>query len=422
MPPPPPRRLSRMKPRGVLPLLLLLVVLSVAAAATAAGAEDEAPPACAAEADEDLFYAWRTPLRTRSYVRALFPDVDRLQDAWEVRPLLSRVGFGSEERADEDDVAAAEARGEAAAEAADGGSHPMPSFVHDRSLATFPPSTAAEGEGSVAGGDDLSSDDRVLSMFQVNDALSILSSPDMIQGSDYNIIKKIMLPANSPHNPQPDDDPDAPDVELNGRLPKERYELEEILHHFHYGAFSVVINRIHRRWKSVGKAARTIEEELALQRVGGNLYLTPEVPARDEREGGEDELGDERQGFEAHWDWMDGEKRERERAFWFFVSFGYGPASAREKGRGARAVVCAAARVCRGVRDIVVVAALDVGSRANVRVRGWADGAFGTSDGTLGFIRFGVRGIRDRTPPRARRWDRAAPPRAVRTSVRSSRF
>ncbi|CAN0584525.1 unnamed protein product, partial [Ectocarpus sp. 12 AP-2014] len=65
--------------------------------------------------------------------------------------------------------------------------------------------------------------------------------------------------------------------------------LEEARKAFHRGGFSVVINRLQRRWRGVLRASRALEDVLG-QPVNANLYMTPP----------------QSQGFEAHFDWMDG--------------------------------------------------------------------------------------------------------------------
>ncbi|CAN0376400.1 unnamed protein product [Ectocarpus sp. 12 AP-2014] len=65
--------------------------------------------------------------------------------------------------------------------------------------------------------------------------------------------------------------------------------LEEARKAFRRGGFSVVINRLQRRWRGVLRASRALEDVLG-QPVNANLYMTPP----------------QSQGFEAHFDWMDG--------------------------------------------------------------------------------------------------------------------
>lgn len=124
--------------------------------------------------------------------------------------------------------------------------------------------------------------------------------------ADYKLVKKVVLPP--PHTTDhPDDDaPGGGGEEYSGSPPEARYTLEEIVRHFHYGKFSLVINKMQHRWRQIAMMGRRMEEELGATRVGANLYLTPMVM---DTAGGDNahNNGDVRQGFEAHWDWMDGE-------------------------------------------------------------------------------------------------------------------
>ena len=93
-----------------------------------------------------------------------------------------------------------------------------------------------------------------------------------------------------------------------GMLPNPQYSIQEILQHFHLGAFSLVINKMQKHSYPVARFARMLEEELGVINMGVNLYLTPEVVIQNERD--LERNGVVRQGFESHWDWMDGEETE----------------------------------------------------------------------------------------------------------------
>ena len=80
--------------------------------------------------------------------------------------------------------------------------------------------------------------------------------------------------------------------------------MDEIIQHFHYGGFSLIINKVQKRWFSIANFAHALEEELGVVQVGVNLYMTPEVV---KIEDGVDEHDVKNQGFESHWDMMDGE-------------------------------------------------------------------------------------------------------------------
>lgn len=58
---------------------------------------------------------------------------------------------------------------------------------------------------------------------------------------------------------------------------------------FNRGGFSVVINRLQRRWRALSEISLALEDVLG-HPVNANLYMTPPNS----------------QGFEAHFDWMDG--------------------------------------------------------------------------------------------------------------------
>ncbi|KAL7468692.1 hypothetical protein ACHAXS_008916 [Conticribra weissflogii] len=150
----------------------------------------------------------------------------------------------------------------------------------------------------------------------------------MIQGQDYKLVKKVLLPDPYPANPS------MAGQEYMGMLPKPYYGIQEILHYFHYGGFSLVLDGLQNRWignrnpggmgvAGEGGVARNLEQELGAILVGVNAYLTPEALSNDGHLGSDDVdiSGNSRsnqdgyksakvekkvrQGFEAHWDWMD---------------------------------------------------------------------------------------------------------------------
>eukprot|EP00571_Detonula_confervacea_P017784 CAMPEP_0172297080 /NCGR_PEP_ID=MMETSP1058-20130122/235_1 /TAXON_ID=83371 /ORGANISM="Detonula confervacea, Strain CCMP 353" /LENGTH=507 /DNA_ID=CAMNT_0013006187 /DNA_START=131 /DNA_END=1654 /DNA_ORIENTATION=- len=225
---------------------------------------------------DDLFYAWSTPAtasRDSMIANALFPNLTRLQSAWEVHPLLSRVSFTRQQP--------------------DNAQHHhldhqilIPTILHNRS------STISILNKLNNHPNEDRDDDPLLSLFAVHDTPKVLSQP-MTHGSDYKLVKKIILPPTHATNPG---------EEYNGVLPNPHYSIQEVLNHFHYGAMSIVIDKMQKRWNSIGRMARVMEEELGAVQVGVNLYLTPEVLLA--KESG-DKNGNVRQGFEAHWDWMD---------------------------------------------------------------------------------------------------------------------
>ena len=161
----------------------------------------------------------------------------------------------------------------------------IPTILHDRSLIAQLKSLATNKKR------DEDYEDPLLSLFSVDDITALLSQPNMRHGDDYKLVKKIILP---PTHPQAGE-------EYNGMLPNPDYSIEEVYSHFNFGAFSLVVNKMQQRWGAVADVARRLEEELGVMQVNANLYATPDVPS-------DGAVGDNvRQGFEAHWDWMDGE-------------------------------------------------------------------------------------------------------------------
>lgn len=247
-------------------------VATAAAAADCAAAAEEGGE-CRAPGDGDdaddpggHFYAWPTdpPPADDALVHALFPDWTAFQSAWEVHPLLSRVSWRPEP-----------------SEATPLPPDRIPTILHNRS-AVSKLRSYGRGDG-----------DPLLSIFGVDDAPAVLAQP-MKHGDDFKVVKKIVLP------------PDHAEAgeEYLGMLPMDSMTVNDVLHAFHYGAFSLVINRMQRRWGPIARMARGMEDELGAMGLGVNLYLTPEV-AMDEED--VRKHGEARQGFEAHWDWMDGE-------------------------------------------------------------------------------------------------------------------
>lgn len=82
------------------------------------------------------------------------------------------------------------------------------------------------------------------------------------------------------------------DQTRKGKSPSDsgRISLDQVRGAFNRGGFSVVINRLQRRWRGVAGVTLAMEEVLG-HPVNANLYMTPSGS----------------QAFEAHFDWMDGE-------------------------------------------------------------------------------------------------------------------
>mmetsp|Transcript_11307 Transcript_11307/g.20083 ORF Transcript_11307/g.20083 Transcript_11307/m.20083 type:complete len:285 (-) Transcript_11307:1291-2145(-) len=219
--------------------------------------------------DVDIFYAWATPppAGEDSLMYALFPNLTRLQSAWEAYPLLSRVSFTPQQKMEEAPL------------------DQIPTILHDRSLISKLKLGSSHTNNK--------NDDPLLSLFEIDDTPTILSQP-MEHGSDYKLVKKIILPKGNPNAGE----------EFNGMLPGSHFTIEKVLHAFHFGAFSLVINKMQQRWNPIARMARRLEEEFGAMQVGVNLYLTPDVVLQEKSDRKDGEV---RQGFEAHWDWMDGE-------------------------------------------------------------------------------------------------------------------
>jgi hypothetical protein len=180
-------------------------------------------------------------MRANHLLTSLFPDVASLACAWEDHPLLSKVSLSNENR-----------------------SRPIQripaTFHNDTSVASHP---SRENSDT----DKLS----WASLVSVEDIPSILSQTSdghpLIHGSDYKLVKKIVMPPSHEYAGE----------EYMGMLPKPYYSIQEILHHFHHGGFSLVMDSMQKRTDGVAKKARELEDAFAVKHVGVNLYLTPEA-------------------------------------------------------------------------------------------------------------------------------------------------
>mmetsp|Transcript_7211 Transcript_7211/g.11179 ORF Transcript_7211/g.11179 Transcript_7211/m.11179 type:complete len:568 (-) Transcript_7211:1466-3169(-) len=240
-------------------LFLYVINFVIAAAAQQCVDTDTITASCSNNSSHQPtadFFAWDVA-QPPPLLSALFPNSTQLLSAWEAHPLLSKVSFAQHNQQNDQSTT----------------NNNIPVILHDRS-SILPLQS------------DTDSGDPLLSLLTVDDTTSILSRPLMRNGVDYKLAKKIV------HNGE----------EHLGMLPNPHYSIEEIIAHFHYGGFSVVIDRMHRRWGAVAVQARRLEEELNAIKVGVNMYLTPEVMLETETD---KRNGHTRQGFEAHWDWMD---------------------------------------------------------------------------------------------------------------------
>ena len=245
-------------------IFIILLLLTLAAADNEVCSEDynDAPMG-----NSNNFYAWSTAHDVNyPLLNALFPNLGRFQTAWETHPLLSRVSFQQEQDTQPLD------------------DNQIPIIQHNRQLISQLKLINNQHQD----------EDLILSLLSVDDTAQILSQSDMTHGNEYKLLKKIII----------QDGPEKGE-EYNGMLPGTQYSLQEILQHFHYGAFSVVINKMERRWRSIANFARQLEHELGAVEVNVNLYMTPEVVSEKDRTNEDKKNGNIREGFEAHWDWMD---------------------------------------------------------------------------------------------------------------------
>lgn len=140
--------------------------------------------------------------------------------------------------------------------------------------------------------------------------------------SDWNIIKRVFVEADGefwtaalPPSTAPASNNDQSASEALGRASegasdsssdtRRTVSLEETRSAFLRGGFSVVINRLQRRWRGVSELSLALEDVLG-QPVNANLYMTPP----------------DCQGFEAHFDWMDGAKLVAKKAGELICCFG----------------------------------------------------------------------------------------------------
>ena len=158
---------------------------------------------CAEDTDASNidFFAWDVAASPPPLLTTLFPNSTQLQSAWEVTPLLSKVAFDKHQQ---DDLK----------------NNTIPVILHDRSSILLPLQSGK---------------DPFLSLLTVDDTLSIISQPSMEHGLDYKLVKKIVQNGE----------------EHLGMLPKPHYSINEVISHFNYGGFSMVIDRMHRRWEPI---------------------------------------------------------------------------------------------------------------------------------------------------------------------------
>ena len=197
----------------------------------------------------DEFYSFS--LDETSLMAALFPDMSRLRDAWEVHPLLSKVSFNTNTQSKPLPL------------------NSIPTIFHNRT-------TTLQYNGLVTG-----SDDPIMSLLSVKDTLHIL--PHLHHPTDFKVVKTITKSNGN--------------EVVDGIKPGTIQTVNEVIDHFNNDGRSLVMYEMQKRWEPVNRMTRVLEEELGNKLINVNLYMTPEVRRR----------GDRHQGVGAHWDVKDGE-------------------------------------------------------------------------------------------------------------------
>ena len=237
----------------------------------------------------DTFYAWSTTATATEALpltNALFSNLSQFQYAWENYPLLSRVSFSNTQQHQFQLVDTTTVNNTKLQQ--------IPTILHNRELISQLKLNNQPTNNNSNNGNH----DPILSLLSGDETKDILSQPMLQHGTDYQLLKNIILPS---------DHPTEPGEEYDGMLPKPHYSVEEAMLYINKGAFSLIINKVQNRWKSVANFARVLEDELNVVQVGVNLYLTPEVVKEEDRVDEYDRKnGDVRQGFGSHWDFMDG--------------------------------------------------------------------------------------------------------------------
>lgn len=195
----------------------------------------------------DKFYSFS--LDETSLMAALFPDMNRLRDAWEVHPLLSKVSFNTNTQSKPVPL------------------NSIPTIFHNR--------TSTLQYNGHAG-----SIDPIMSLLSVKDTLHIL--PHLHHPTDFKVVKTITKSNGN--------------EVVDGIKPGTIQTVNEVINHFNNDGRSLVMYEMQKRWEPVNRMTRVLEEELGNKLINVNLYMTPEVRRR----------GDRHQGVGVHWDIKDG--------------------------------------------------------------------------------------------------------------------
>ena len=172
----------------------------------------------------DEFYSFS--LDDTSLMAALFPDMSRLRDAWEVHPLLSKVSFNTNTQ-----------------------SKPVPlnsitTIFHNRS-------STLQYNGHITGRDP------IMSLLSVKDTLHIL--PHLHHPTDFKVLKTITKSNGN--------------EVIDGIKPGTIQTVNEVINHFNNDGRSLIMYEMQKRWEPVNRITRVLEEELGNRLINVNLYI-----------------------------------------------------------------------------------------------------------------------------------------------------
>jgi len=122
----------------------------------------------------------------------------------------------------------------------------------------------------------------------------VLNAPNLVHGSDYRIVKKVLIDGHEWTGSPPDDVFKASTPSM-----QQKHQRKVAQESIAFEGFSLIVNNLHQRWGPVAKMARLLEAEILPDQVSCNLYLTPPSPPD------EHNVGTKLSGFESHWDFMD---------------------------------------------------------------------------------------------------------------------
>ena len=133
------------------------------------------------------------------------------------------------------------------------------------------------------------------SLITQNDVLQhVLNAPNLVHGSDYRIVKKVLIDGQEWTGSPPDHVFKASTPSM-----QQKHQRKVAQESIAFEGFSLIVNNLQQRWGPVAKMARLLEEEILPNQVSCNLYLTPPSPPD------EHNVDTKLSGFESHWDFMD---------------------------------------------------------------------------------------------------------------------